>query len=117
MTTTEKFGLPIVERGDTIRAEHWNDAYQILDNVCIGSKILFEKLVLHISTGEAIILCPDAPNMKFLQVIPTNPEDEAQFRAIAMASLQVYVEGENIHFKVLGIIPTITLNITVLGWY
>lgn len=117
MATTQKLGLPIVERGDTIRAAHWNDAYQIIDTLCIGSNILFERLELNIPSGEATVRSPDAQNMKFLQVIPTNPEDEAQFRAIAMASLQVYVEGENIHFKVLGIIPTITLYITILGWY
>ena len=119
MATTPKFGLPLVQTGDTIQARHWNDAYNIIDTLCIGSNIIVEDYALNLSptTGEATLENTDAQNMKFLQIIPARPSNEEQYKAIAMSSIQVYVEGTTIHFKALGVIPSIPLYITILGWY
>lgn len=119
MTTTPKLGIPRVEETDTIKASHWNDAYDIIDTNCIGLKILVEKtaITLNPTTGEAEIENTEAQNMKFLQIFSSQPSDEEQYKAIAMASIQVYVVGNKIHLKALGVIPSISLLITIIGWY
>lgn len=113
--TTDRLGLPIVEIGDSMNISYWNDAHNTIDQKCIAfdniSNITFPKSTT--TYTQTIQLS----RYQMLEVIPTNPENQAEWNAIALASFRVWIEGTKLNIYCEGIPPSQDVHISILGWY
>ena len=113
--TTDRLGLPIVEIGDNMNISYWNDAHNTIDQKCIAfdtiSSVTFQK-----NTTD---YTQEIPISKYhiLEVIPTNPNNQVEWNAIALASFRVWVEGTTLKIHCEGIRPEQDVHISILGWY
>lgn len=118
MATTERLGIPLVEEEEQLEPNLWNRAFQQIDSVCSRYVIIADVTIKAGEKSEHIMI---DPGIKICEVLPKNPENVNEWKAIMNANIRCYmdqIEGTmNLFFVVMGSLPEIDIHIHVVGWY
>ena len=118
MTTTERLKIPLVEEEEQLVPDLWNRAFQQIDSVCTRYETVAE---ITLNAGERTKYVNIDPGIKICEVLPKNPKNEIEWKAIMNANIRCYtdvVEGTTkLFLEVMGSAPDQVIHILVVGWY
>lgn len=119
MGETNRLKIPTVEDTDNFSKDLWNHAFEHLDNICVA----YVDLGVITYPAERENYQKEITNTVFrhYSIHCENPEDRDQWNTISLANFRFYTQDVDDHkylvFQPEGIIPTIAVNLRVLGWY
>ena len=119
MTTyTNRFKLPLLENGDVMSLDSFNQPHQMIDDSCLGFKDFASFVVNFDNTGKATVNLQNVPSsIKFIQIFPEEPSNEENWKTIARASIRAYVQENVLNLQCQGVIPNKSVTIHMVGYY